>query len=366
MVPQILSTIQTLFTGRQLARAVGYYSMVLALGVAAGQVLGGLIVGADLFGYGWRVAFLINVPVGVGVWWLARRHLPGDAARGGTRLDAFGVIVLGASMALVVLPMMFGREQGWPLWAWLSLSGGATGLIVFLRHERRLIATGGRPLLDLRALHPAGAKPGILAVCLLNFAFGGILFPLTLHLQTALGYAPIQAGLMFLPYPVGFAAVSLTWTRLPPGWHARLPVLGLLVFTGAAAGLVWIVHSGWSVAPAAAVLALAGAGMAASMSPLINQVAASVGSGYASAVSALLSTGTLLFSVLSVATAGGLYMSSADKGVASSSTGVSHAATLVLAALLLALGCAARTSWVATRSVPSHPAVTPVPESVVE
>jgi len=364
MVPQILSSVQTMFSGRHLARAISYYSMILALGVAAGQILGGLIVGANLFGYSWRVAFLLNVPVGVGVWLLARAYLPAGDPKRGVRLDLVGVLVLGVSMALLVLPMMFGRDQGWPLWAWLSLLAGALGLAVFVRHERRLIARNGRPLLDLRALRVDGTRPGILALCLLNFSFGGILFPLTLHLQTALGYAPIQAGLMFIPYPIGFAVVSLTWTRLPQPWHARLPVIGLVLFAGASASLLAIVHSGWSVGPAAVVLLVAGAGMAASMSPLINQLAATVGPRYASAVTALLSTGTLLSGVLSVATAGGLYLSFAERSVTQSTTGVSWAFALVCGMLVLATACAARTWYVASRS--GSPASAPDAEPVVE
>ncbi len=364
MVPQILSSVQTMFSGRHLARAIGYYSMILALGVAAGQILGGLIVGANLFGYSWRVAFLLNVPVGVAVWLLARAYLPSGDPKRGVRLDLVGVLVLGVSMALLVLPIMFGRDQGWPLWAWLSLLAGTLGLAVFVRYERRLIARNGRPLLDLRALRPRGARPGILALCLLNFSFAGILFPLTLHLQTALGYAPIQAGLMFIPYPVGFAVVSLTWTRLPQPWHARLPVIGLVLFAAAAATLLAIVHTGWSVGPAAVVLLVAGAGMAASMSPLINQVAVTVGPGYASAVSALLSTGTLLFSVLSIATAGGLYLSFAERSVTRSATGVSWAFALVSGMLLLATACAARIWHVAVR--PASPAGMAEAEPVVE
>jgi MFS family permease len=349
MIPQVLSTIQLAFSGPRLARALSYYSMVLALGVAAGQIFGGLIVGANLFGQSWRIAFLINVPIGIVVLLLGRAHLPAGTRRQAVRLDLIGVGLLGLSMALLLLPMMFGRDQGWPLWTWLSLAAGAIGLVGFVGHERGLVARDARPLLDLRALRPRGTKPGLLALCLLNYSFAGLLFPLTLHLQTALGYTPLQAGLMLVPYPIGFATVGLTWTRSPVRWHARLPVVGLVVFSAAAALLAFTVHIGWPVPLAAAILSVAGAGMATAMSPLINQVAATVGPAYASAVSALISTGTLLSSVLAITTAGGLYLTFAEHDAARSATGITWSFTLVSALLLLATACAVRIWYVSTR-----------------
>jgi MFS family permease len=349
MIPQVLSTIQLTFSGPRLTRALSYYSMILALGVAAGQIVGGLIVGANLFGQSWRIAFLINVPIGIVVLLLGHAHLPASTRRQAVRLDLIGVGLLGLSLALLLLPLMFGRDQGWPLWTWLSLAAGAIGLVGFVGHERALVARDARPLLDLRALRPRGTKPGLLALCLLNYSFAGLLFPLTLHLQTALGYTPLQAGLMLVPYPIGFATISLTWTRSPVRWHARLPVVGLVVFSVAAALLAFTVHTGWPVPRAAAILCVAGAGMATAMSPLINQVAATVGPAYASAVSALISTGTLLSSVLAITTAGGLYLTFAEHDTARSATGITWSSTLVSALLLLATACAVRIWYVSAR-----------------
>lgn len=342
MIPQVLSSIQLMFSGPRLAKAIGYYSMVLALGVAAGQILGGLIVAADLFGYSWRVAFLVNVPIGLVLLLLARAHLPESPPRQRLQLDVIGVVLLGLSMALLLLPLMFGRGHGWPLWTWVSVVAGAAGVVGFVRYELVLLARDARPLLDLRALRSPGATPGLLALWLLNFSFAAILFPLTLHLQTALEYSAIQAGLMFVPYPIGFATLSLTWARYPQRWHARLPVVGLVVFSLAAALLAYTVHIGWPIPLAATALAMAGAGMAAAMSPLINQVAATVGPGYASAVSALISTGSLLSSVLATAAVGGLYLSFAERDVALSATGITWSFALVSALLILATTCAAR------------------------
>jgi MFS family permease len=345
-----------MFSGKSLARAIGYYSMILALGVAAGQIFGGLIIGANFFGYSWRVAFLLNVPVGLAILFLARKYLPVTPRKEGVKLDLVGVPLLGVSMALFVLPLMFGRSQGWPLWSWVSLAVGIAGIGAFLRYELNLIAKGGRPLLDLRAMRPKGVKPGILALCLLNFAFGGILFPLTLHLQTALHYEPIQAGLMFIPYPVGFATVSLTWTKYAQKWQDRLPIIGLIIFSLTCAALAYTVRIGWPVPLAAVFLLIGGASMAGAMSPLINQVAATAGPKFAAETSALLSTGSLMFSVLSVTTAGGLYLSFAENDVTRSVTGITWAFGLDAVLLAVATVCAIRVWYLTVR-----PAAVPGP-----
>ncbi|NUP39409.1 MAG: MFS transporter, partial [Streptomyces sp.] len=77
MLPQVLSLIQRTFTGASRARALGAYSAVLASGAAVGQVLGGALVQADLFGTGWRPVFLVNVPIGLALLVLGPRWLRG-------------------------------------------------------------------------------------------------------------------------------------------------------------------------------------------------------------------------------------------------------------------------------------------------
>ncbi|GLZ78259.1 MFS transporter [Actinorhabdospora filicis] len=350
MVPQVLSSIQLLFTGDTRSRAIGYYSMVLALGVAAGQILGGLVVGADLFGQSWRVAFLINVPIGIVLFFAARPILPKGENKGPQRLDLVGVVVLAVTMIALVTPLVFGRGAGWPAWTWALLATSLAGFVAFVLFEKRLIARKGRPLLDLDAVRPPGVRPGLLACCLLNFAFAAILFTLTLHLQTALHYTPIQAGLMFVPMPVGFASVSLTWTKLPKSFHRVLPVVGMICYAGAAGGLALTARAGWPLVPAILLLALAGAGMAAGFSTLVAQMAETVGPTHASAISALVSTGTLLFSVLSVAGAGSIYLAFAEDDVSRSAQGVGAALGLVGVLLLAGAGCAARTWYVSARA----------------
>ncbi|OOC57267.1 MULTISPECIES: MFS transporter [Nocardiopsis] len=338
MVPQVMSLIQLGHGGRSRDRALGLYSMVLALGVALGQVAGGLIVGADLFGLGWRPAFLVNVPVGLVLLALGPRLLPAGERVRGQRLDLPGAVVLAVGTGTLLAALVFGREHGW---AWLGLGTGAAALAVFVRHERRT----AQPLLDLGVLRPRGVRPGLAACFAVMGCYSAFLFTLTLHLQSGLGMSPLAAGVAFVPFALGFGAVSLGWTRLPERLGRALPVLGPLAFAAGLAALVPLARDGWPAA-ASAVLFVAGCGHAAGYSPLIARVCALAGPRHASAVSALNTTGTMLANVVGVAALGGVFLSAGDTW-----TGFSAGAGLVVVLLLATAVCAHRA---VSRPTPRH------------
>jgi hypothetical protein len=236
-----------------------------------------------------------------------RRWLPW-AQRTARRLDLAGVGLLTVAMAALVTPLVFGRQYGWPLWTWLSLLTGVGLLAVFKRFERMVADRGGLPLLDLDVLRPRGVKPGLVACLLVMGCYAAFLFALTLHLQERLGFGPLGAGLAFVPYAGGFAALSLTWTRLPHRVQAALPVVGPLLFAVIAVIVAEVFSDGWAAGPVAPLLFVAGAGHAAGYSPLIAQLSAVVGHERASALSALNSTGPMLASVMAIAGLGSLYL----------------------------------------------------------
>jgi MFS family permease len=114
MFPQTLTGIQLNFEGRERVRAIGLYAIALSVGAAIGQILGGVLVSANIAGSHWRGIFLINVPIAAVTIAAALRHLPADERRTSNRLDLIGVATLTASAGLVVLPLVFGRVGGGP------------------------------------------------------------------------------------------------------------------------------------------------------------------------------------------------------------------------------------------------------------
>ena len=116
MFPQTLTAIQLTFEGAQRARAIGLYAIALSIGAVAGQVLGGVLVSADVLGSQWRSIFFVNVPVGLAVIAVGARQLPRESAveRLARRLDVAGVATLSAGVLLVVVPLVLGRAESWP------------------------------------------------------------------------------------------------------------------------------------------------------------------------------------------------------------------------------------------------------------
>ncbi|RKS73862.1 MFS transporter [Motilibacter peucedani] len=336
MVPQILSVIQQRFEGPARVRAISTYGAVIAAGAVCGQVLGGLLVSADLLGTGWRPAFLVNVPVGIVLGVLVPRYVPADVVKPGRRLDLPGLLTASAGVLLVVLPLVLGRQEGWPAWTWVSLVAGAVTLAGFVAVERRVAARGGDPLLDLQVVRARGLAGGVAALAAGMLAYGAFLFATTLHLQGGLGDSPLRSGLTFAPAALAFGASGYWWRRTPTSWHPWLAVVGLPVSAIGYLLLALALRGGgqdpWLLVP---VLALTGVGMGLAFSPLLTLSLVAVPPARAADASGLLTTVFQLSMVLGVTLLGGRYLDRAPSGSA-------HAlsAVLVVVAAVSLLGTA--------------------------
>lgn len=336
MTPQVLSIIQRQATGDGRARAIGAYSLILAVGVAAGQVLGGLLVGAHLLEAAWRPALLLNVPIGVALLVVARTRLPEVPTGDARHLDLPGAALLSAGLVGLVLCLTVGRESGGAGWVWPTLAGCAIALAGFVVTERRTAARRRDPLFDLAVVRLPGVAAGIAAVALIMGAYAGFLLSVTLHLQQALGFSPLRAGVTFAAYATGFAVASLSWSRTAPRVRRRLPVAGPLVMGAALAGIGAVAHGGaWPVAATTALLFVAGAGHACGFGPLTSRLTERVAPGQASDLSGLVLTAALLGGALGVAGFAGVYLDAAPQGSAAAlalTTGVLAVALAVTAA----------------------------------
>ncbi|HVA90202.1 MAG TPA: MFS transporter [Chloroflexota bacterium] len=143
--PQVLAILGVTFTGESRARAFTAYGLTLGLAAVFGQLLGGLLIEANLAGLGWRSCFLINLPIGAAALALTPRLVPESRAPGRPRLDILGMILVTLALLATVLPLIEGREQGWPTWTWLCLITAMPLFLAFAAYQRRLGARGGAP-----------------------------------------------------------------------------------------------------------------------------------------------------------------------------------------------------------------------------
>ncbi|MGF7237421.1 MAG: MFS transporter [Frankia sp.] len=255
MVPQVLALITSVFPVEERTKALAWFSVTASVSGLLGQVLGGLLLDANVFGLGWRVVFFVNLPVGVIVLALARRLLPRTTSTRRPSLDPVGVVAVSGSLALALIPLTLGRGVGWPPWTWAMLAASAPAMIGALAYERRLAGRGGDPLVDLPLFQLRSFTAGLgIAVAFMAY-FTSSVFVMSLLLQDGLGLTPLQAGLSFAPMALLASAAPFLGRRLitafGPGPAVRCGcainiianalLAGLLGFQGGHVSVGWLV-----------------------------------------------------------------------------------------------------------------------------
>jgi MFS family permease len=345
MMPQIMSAIQVRFDGAARARALSAYTAVLSSGFVAGQVIGGVLVTANLFGEAWRPVFLVNVPIGLAVLALVPRVVPRDQpGRGssGRRLDVIGLAIAVPAVFLVVLPLMLGHQENWPAWVFACIALGLVLSAVFVAIERRLSSRGGDPLLNLAVLRAPGLVPGLAAVIVLMVTYGGFLFSFALHLQAGLGDSALRAGLTFAPCALAFGVCGYFWRRLPASWHHLLAPAGCLAAVGGYLAVASVLRSGaQGGVPLQVAMVVTGVALALGFSPLVTHALVRVPVRQAADASGLLTTTIQLGQAVGVATFGSLFLT-LDTGPGAATSAISgHALagtmTWLAVAMLLAV-----------------------------
>ncbi|WFB09629.1 MFS transporter [Streptomyces sp. LX-29] len=331
MLPQVLSLIQRTYTGSSRARALGAYSAVLASGAAAGQIVGGVLVSADLFGAGWRPVFLVNVPIGVLLLVVGPRLMPRDrvdAAAASRRMDMPGLLLLAAAVLLFTVPLVLGQDRGWPLWCWVALAASALLVAAFTGYEARLSRRGGAPLIAPRVVRAPGMPVAVVRLAVAMAVNGGFLFVLALHTQSALGYSALRAGLTFAPAAVAFGVTGLNWRRLPRRWQPGLVPGGFVLAAVSFAGVGLALHGGHHADLGLyASMVGVGVGLSLAYSPALARALETVRQEDAADASGVLVTSGQIGLLVGVAALGALYLGMAGDVPAGDSAGDALLAT---------------------------------------
>jgi EmrB/QacA subfamily drug resistance transporter len=329
MVPQTLSTIQATGDPASRSRAIGWLGATGGLAAVAGQVLGGLLVSANLDGTGWRAIFFVNIPVGVAGLVLASRLVPETRAPLRAHIDVVGTALLAVTLVAVLVPLTQGRALGWPWWSWLLLAVAPVAAAGLAAQERRVERAGRSALIPPSVLRHVSMRRG-LALALPFFAtFGAFMFVYALITQGYFGYSPLRAGLTLAPMAVAFLAASLATTRLVARYGRRvigagglIQLAGLIVL-GVTLVATWPQPTALQLLPGLTVM---GVGQGLVMSPLFRVVLSDVPPEIAGAGSGVLTTTQQTSLALGVAVLGTLFVTLA----APDRLGGLHAALVVL------------------------------------
>jgi len=309
MIPQGFGLMRQVFTDDvELNRAFSMFGPATALPMLAAPALAGALVDANLWGIGWRLVFLINVPIGLVTLPLAVRSLPRGASHPGLKLDLGAVALIGVALVAIIYPLIQGRSAGWPIWCFVMLAAGVALLIGFVFYERR---HGGDALIEPSLLTNRNYLGGIAVVLAVFGAFGGLLLCISLYGQLGEGWSPVHAGLTLTPMIVGMVVGMVVSGALVKRLGRHLLHIGIaLVGLGVAtiAAVLTGVHaaSSWDLVPG---LVLVGAGLGATFGQLFMFILTSVDSGEVGSASGVLEATQQLSTALGVAVLGTIFFS---------------------------------------------------------
>ncbi|MFI1399886.1 MFS transporter [Streptomyces sp. NPDC020681] len=317
MLPQVLATIQSATAGSRRARAMGLYGATAGLSMVAGQILGGVLVAADIAGTGWRAIFLVNVPVVLIGLVLAVRSVPKTRAANPAPVDIPGTLLLTVALLTLLAPLTEGRAAGWPLWTWIALAIFPIAAVAFYRVERSADRRGRTPLVPPSLFALDSLRRGLALVLPFSIGFGGFMFVIAVALQQGLGMGAIAAGLALVPMALAFFWASLMGPKLVVRYGTRIVTAGALLQGLGIAVLVLTVWRGWphlgfwELLPG---VALAGFGQGLQLPVIFRIVLSEVPMERAGVGSGVMVTTQQSALALGVATLGSLFLSLAASG----------------------------------------------------
>ncbi|XXQ55491.1 MFS transporter [Xenophilus aerolatus] len=228
MAPQGLASVQALFSVEERSRALGLYGATVGLAAVVAQALGGALIAANILHLEWRVIFLINLPIVAAVLIGGAKLLPDVRAETPAPLDKAGVALCAITLALLIVPLVEGREAGWPGWAVGMLILCPAAAFCFWRFETSLARRGGVPLVRADLLRTPGLASGLAAI-LFFYVVSAFFLTFSVYLQSGLGLDPLATGLVFLPFGVGFFVGPLTTPWAVRVFGRWVPAIGMLL-----------------------------------------------------------------------------------------------------------------------------------------
>lgn len=201
--PPVAAFIQLMFPPMKRGKAFAVLGSVIGVSSALGPIVGGLLIEAIGEETGWRWIFAINLPIGVIALVAAIILLPSGSEGKKLSTDVVGLVLLAGSLVAILVPLIQGQDEGWPLWTVLSLVGGVVLLVLFAFWERAVVARGQEPLVPPHLFSHKAFTGGVILALVYFAAFTSIFFTISLLWQAGLGHSALESGLVSTPFAVG-------------------------------------------------------------------------------------------------------------------------------------------------------------------
>lgn len=237
MTPQVLAIAQVTFPPEEKGQAFSYFGLSAGLAAVTGPIVGGLLIGANIFGLDWRPIFLVNIPFGilalVAGWYL----IPRTPGHPGLKNDFIGIALFGIAVVAIVFPLVEGHTLGWPTWLWGLMALGFLFAGFFILWERHRARTDAPQLLNFSLISNPNYLLGLLITTIFASGVPAMFMVISLMVQSGYGFTPLQSGLINTPFSVGVLSVSLFIGRLGQRYLRTRLAVGAAIL---AVGITWL------------------------------------------------------------------------------------------------------------------------------
>jgi MFS family permease len=342
LIPQVLATFHHTLEHERRTRALALYGATSGIAAVVGQLVGGLLVSANIAGTSWRPIFLVNVPIGVVVLLVAARVMPATRSAHPPGIDLPGTVGFAATLTALLVPLTEGHALRWPWWSWLLLALAVPLGVGTYITEKRAEARGEVPLLPPSLLRLPSMSRGLLMLLAFSIGFGDFMFVFALTVQDGLHQDALHGGLAIVPMAVLFLAGSVASPRIINRFGRAAMSAGAVVQLTGLAALVAVLVASWphvSLLAMAAPLALVGAGQSILFTGFFRSVLTDVPVHLGGIGSGVLITVQQSGLALGVATLGTLFLTLAPHSYPHAFATVEYVQIGIVA--LLAVGAAA-------------------------
>ncbi|MGW2373619.1 MFS transporter [Kitasatospora sp. NPDC001683] len=301
LLPQTMSIIVDTFPAERRGVAMGIWGSVAGISTVAGPTLGGLLVTK----FDWRWIFFVNLPIGILVLLLAVPILPARqrAARPGQRLDTIGVLIASAALLCLAFALTEGQRYDWNLWIWALLGLAVLLLAGFLIHQRG--RQDGEPLVPFTLFRDRNFTAMNVVAVTVSFGVIALFLPMTIYLQSVLGFSALKAGLVMAPTSVMAMLVAGPAGKLSDKFGGKFILLGgLVLFSAGALWLLLVAQADSSWTAFLPGFTVAGIGFGATFTPMATEAMRNVPPRLSGAASGVNNTLRQVGSVLATAAVG--------------------------------------------------------------
>lgn len=309
MIPQGISYIQVLFSDPvERIKAISIYGSIAGAASVIGQFLGGLLPDLHFFVAGWRLIFLINIPLGVVFVWLSIRFLPNQSSLSKEKFDYSGVLLLTLTLMALIYPMIRGRELDWPLWSLFCLAAFPVLLLWFIYDQKQKMNRNQFPLIDMKLFVYKDFNVALCAVLFYFMVQDSYFLLNVILLQTGLGVSSTETGLLFVLQGLGYVVASVISIRLVPIYGKKVLQAGVLIMI-IGSGLHIVVFNSVDINRIMAypILFMYGLGCGAVLPSLMTMALKSIPNKYAGAASGTYATFQQTAIALGIGIIGGLF-----------------------------------------------------------